>query len=119
MEEQGSWSSMTTSSDQAIADMPPLKRMQAALPSHLVALSEPDWAMWRWSCVRGAGFPIVQVLSLANSAYIRYIDKFLAQESLDTLLQQKLRHELSYFAREAPPRLRSLLKKANRRIRQW
>jgi hypothetical protein len=33
-------------------------------PSHLAALPGADWSLWRWVCVRGAGFPIRLVLEL-------------------------------------------------------
>jgi hypothetical protein len=37
---------------------------QGVLPDHLVLLKEGEWALWRWVCVRGAGFPASAVLRL-------------------------------------------------------
>ena len=39
--------------------------MSAILPSHLLPLDGGEWAVWRCSGLRGAGFPIEQVLQLA------------------------------------------------------
>src|ERR1700752_1304757 len=37
---------------------------QGVLPDHLVVLRDGEWALWRWVCVRGAGFPASAVLRL-------------------------------------------------------
>src|SRR5579871_1259587 len=38
-----------------------------SIPGHLVALHGPDSALWRWVCLRGAGFPADGVLQLGAS----------------------------------------------------
>jgi hypothetical protein len=45
----------------------PVPRFQKAegLPEHLIALYEAEWAIWRWTCLRGAGFPVSLVHELA------------------------------------------------------
>src|SRR5437867_2855304 len=47
---------------------------------HLVPLSD-DWALWKWFALRGAGFPIDQVLRLATSDAARVVDRYLQAES--------------------------------------
>lgn len=36
-------------------------------PPHLIPLDASSWALWRWVCVRGAGFPAQDVLKLGLS----------------------------------------------------
>src|SRR5882672_573217 len=88
----------------------------AALPGHLVGLPEPNWAMWRWSCVRGAGFPITQLLQFATPPCIMAIDAFLSHEALTKPLQQKLQQEISQLASGLPAKLRRQLRKAKKQI---
>ena len=43
---------------------------------HLIQLPDENWSLWRWTCLRTAGFPFADVLPLAGSpqqasAYIR------------------------------------------------
>ena len=38
---------------------------ETALPAHLVEVAGTNWALWRWICLRGAGFPARDVLKLA------------------------------------------------------
>ncbi|MFL6253424.1 MAG: lantibiotic dehydratase [Pyrinomonadaceae bacterium] len=42
----------------------------AETPSHLVELPGSDWQLWRWSCLRGTGFPARAVLKLSSQAYM-------------------------------------------------
>jgi hypothetical protein len=68
---------------------------------HLVRLSD-DWALWKWFALRGTGFPIDQVLRLANPEAAAAVDRYLRAESeaaercLDALTHLKTgRHELA------------------------
>ncbi|WP_437806163.1 lantibiotic dehydratase [Sorangium sp. So ce1078] len=54
--------------------------LSSHVPHHLVPLSE-GWALWRWVCVRGAGFPAGQVLSLAMPECAAAADELLAREA--------------------------------------
>lgn len=54
LEEQATAADTTTTVDEA-----------QPLPDHLAALPGEPWAVWRWAGLRGAGFPIWQVLSLS------------------------------------------------------
>src|SRR5438874_2343748 len=86
----------------------------AALPGHLIGLLELDWALWRWSCVRGAGFPITQLLKFATAPCIMAIDAFLSHEALTRPLQQKLQQEIPQLASGLPAKLRRQLRKAKK-----
>jgi hypothetical protein len=48
--------------------------------THLYALSASGWSLWRWACVRGAGFPIDRVLTLASRDTVNAIDRLLDLE---------------------------------------
>ncbi|WP_437565321.1 lantibiotic dehydratase [Sorangium sp. So ce542] len=50
------------------------------VPHHLAPLAE-GWTLWRWVCVRGAGFPAGQVLSLAMPECASAADELLAREA--------------------------------------
>ena len=39
---------------------------QKDLPEHLIGFSGGPWALWRWVCLRSAGFPVTQILELAS-----------------------------------------------------
>ncbi|MBA2677960.1 MAG: lantibiotic dehydratase [Ktedonobacteraceae bacterium] len=53
----------------------------STVPEHLISLSDTSWAIWRWSALRGAGFPAIQVLQLAMPAYAAAADLFLTCEA--------------------------------------
>ena len=36
------------------------------LPEHLIGFVAQQWALWRWVCLRGAGFPATRILELAS-----------------------------------------------------
>ncbi|HKV38773.1 MAG TPA: lantibiotic dehydratase [Blastocatellia bacterium] len=50
------------------------------LADHLVPLQQGQWALWRCVCLRGAGFPAVQVLSLASPDCANAADSVLGAE---------------------------------------
>lgn len=41
-------------------------RERPSLPGHLVGLPGGQWSLWRWVCVRGAGFPATTPLELSS-----------------------------------------------------
>src|SRR5581483_5719289 len=51
------------------------------LGEHLMFLPDTDWAIWRWSGLRGTGFPISQVLQFAMPTCAAAADLFLAGEA--------------------------------------
>lgn len=50
------------------------------LPEHLISLPDQRWAVWRTITLRGAGFPIAQVLSLAPESGHAAIERLLEAE---------------------------------------
>jgi Lantibiotic dehydratase, N terminus len=48
--------------------------------AHLLHLPGQEWALWSWVGVRGAGFPVDNVLSLASPAAAAASDKLMAAE---------------------------------------
>jgi Lantibiotic dehydratase, N terminus len=55
-------------------------RHKAQHPTHLVDLPGSDWALWRWSCLRGAGFPVSFALRLAAPEAAEAADRVLDKE---------------------------------------
>jgi hypothetical protein len=53
---------------------------ELSLPRHLTALPGQPWAIWRWACLRGAGFPAKLVLRLAAPDCARAADELLRAE---------------------------------------
>src|SRR5580704_1612865 len=52
-------------------------------PSHLVVFKDKQWAMWRWVCLRGAGFPASDVIKLSSPQCAGAADAiFAAEEAL-------------------------------------
>ncbi|HVB20472.1 MAG TPA: lantibiotic dehydratase [Ktedonobacteraceae bacterium] len=54
---------------------------QSFLPEHLTGLIDPEWALWRCVCLRGAGFPVTQVLQLAEPASAVAADELIHAEN--------------------------------------
>lgn len=50
------------------------------LPEHLIGLIDPEWALWRCVCLRGAGFPVRQVLEMAVPACATATDELIRAE---------------------------------------
>jgi hypothetical protein len=69
----------------------------AQMPDHLIALHDATWALWRWVVLRGAGFPIAQVLRLAPPEVVNAVNRFLEgrteAEHRQQILVQALLHE--------------------------
>ncbi|MDY7091389.1 MAG: lantibiotic dehydratase [Acidobacteriota bacterium] len=49
-------------------------------PPHLEPLPGERWGLWRWFCLRGAGFPAREVLRLASPSVAEAADRVLAAE---------------------------------------
>ncbi len=50
-------------------------------PEHLIALGG-DWALWRWACLRGTGFPASLVLRLGSAQLAIVVDDVLEAERI-------------------------------------
>jgi hypothetical protein len=53
---------------------------ELSVPRHLTALPGQQWGIWRWACLRGAGFPANLVLRLAAPDCARAADELLRAE---------------------------------------
>ncbi len=71
----------------------------AHLPDHLIALHDATWALWRWVGLRGAGFPLAQVLRLAPAGYASVVQRFLERKEEAEHQQQRLLQALSEEAK--------------------
>lgn len=82
-----------------------------ALPEHLIALDEEgNWALWRWSALRSAGFPVERMLSLATPSFAAAIDYFLRSETTAARLQEALQPMLSAGDQQKEHELQSMQK---------
>lgn len=50
------------------------------LPEHLIGIPGEPWALWRWVCLRSAGFPVTQVLELSSPESAAAADDLLNAE---------------------------------------
>jgi lantibiotic biosynthesis dehydratase-like protein len=81
---------------------------------HLVRLSD-DWALWKWFALRGTGFPIDQVLRLADPKAAAAVDRHLRAESeatarcADALAHLKARREQGASHKEIGKAIRRLV----------
>ncbi|HET6980481.1 MAG TPA: lantibiotic dehydratase [Pyrinomonadaceae bacterium] len=56
--------------------------------SHVISIDNGKWTMWRWVCLRGAGFPVEQVIKLSNPDAASAADKILEAEALESEARQ-------------------------------
>jgi hypothetical protein len=56
--------------------------------SHVITIDNGKWALWRWVCLRGAGFPAAEVLKLSNPAAATSADKILEAEEFEDEARQ-------------------------------
>ncbi|HEX6287624.1 MAG TPA: lantibiotic dehydratase [Herpetosiphonaceae bacterium] len=71
-----------TTETQAIASQPKAHASGADSPlaEHLIRLPGEHWALWRWSGLRGAGFPAANVLDLADDVCAARADQLIDAE---------------------------------------
>jgi hypothetical protein len=70
---------MDRSNSQVVADVETPDT--GTFPPHLVPLPGERWGLWRWFCLRGAGFPARDILRLAAPSVAEAADRVLAAES--------------------------------------
>lgn len=85
------------------------------LPEHLIPLDASSWALWRWVCVRGAGFPAQDVLKLGVPEVAAAARHLLAAE---TALTQQRTLILDTLWEQIYPLLESSDERAKQTIRQ-
>jgi len=70
-----------------------------SLPAHLSPFYKNEWAVWRWVCLRGTGFPAKLVLKLADSNCALAADRVIDAEEAE---QEAARIALDALEREKP-----------------
>src|SRR5215216_6746016 len=85
------------------------------MPRHVIALSDKQWALWRWVGLRGAGFPTAMVLKLASPDSAAAADSILQAEQDARQARHQaldiLKHDLKDADTETRPLLRRALEK--------
>ncbi|HEX3249208.1 MAG TPA: lantibiotic dehydratase, partial [Pyrinomonadaceae bacterium] len=91
--------------------------------SHVITIDNGKWAVWRWVCLRGAGFPVDEVLKLANPAAATAADKILEAEELEIESREQALETAQRLQVAASPERRQAMKlmdrlRAGKRINQ-
>src|SRR5690349_5893524 len=85
----------------------------------LPAAAGGRWALWRTVCVRAAGFPAAEALSLADAPAARAADRLAAAEAAAESARQgalsALRRELAAAPGERPAGLAGAIRRVKRR----
>src|SRR5947207_15953724 len=88
------------------------------LEDHLLALPGSSWHIWRWVCLRGAGFPAAQVLKLAVPQSAALADQLLQTEAQAAQSQKCALDALHADVRQSEGRQRVTLWKAILNVRK-
>jgi hypothetical protein len=88
------------------------------LPEHLIELPDTEWSIWRWFSLRGAGFPVSEVLKLATPDCAAAADRLLSLEDEANLAWQAARVALRREMDEADGEKRTRLGKAMKHLKQ-
>ncbi|HET8682732.1 MAG TPA: amino acid adenylation domain-containing protein [Micromonosporaceae bacterium] len=83
--------------EQAAVEQPAPEQAAAGLPAHLVPLATSRWALWRWVCLRSAGFPFTLHDALASPGLTAAADRLNAAEAAGAGETEELRQA---YARE-------------------
>lgn len=73
-----------------------------SISPHLVRLSNHDWFLWRTIALRGAGFPVVQPLALADTHAATLADEYLKQLTHSENLFKKAQAVLTQLLTASP-----------------
>ena len=87
-------------------------------PRHLIGLPGTDWAIWRWFSLRGAGFPVAEVLNLATPGCAAAADYLLSLEKEAELAWHDALVALRREMKEAEGEKRARLVKAVKRLQK-
>src|ERR1044072_8702373 len=101
----------------------PAREVTLDLPDHQVALTPAmPWAVWRWVCLRGAGFPATDLLQLASEECAAAADSMIkAGEDKDRArenLMPALDSELSTVAPDEYEHLREQTRLVRQRLKK-
>jgi hypothetical protein len=97
-----------------VCDLPEKK----ALPDHLSSLPGGGWALWRWAGLRGAGFPVEQVLNLADSECAAAADRLSEAEEEALQLWEAVLEAVSAELERADSHQRPLFQDALRKFKK-
>ena len=86
------------------------------LPRHLALLPHTRWALWRWAGLRGAGFPIQQVLRLSVPDCTVVADQLIDAERDLSNTRNEIRGLLLASKKSAPSERRSVAESALRQL---
>ncbi|MBZ5520984.1 MAG: hypothetical protein LAP21_01865, partial [Acidobacteriia bacterium] len=64
------------------------------MPAHLVPLIPPEWGLWNWFVLRGAGFPAQLITRLSDSRCATAADQLAASEANLRSLYEEAAHAL-------------------------
>src|SRR5215470_10893289 len=70
--------------------------------AHHVSLSDPSWTMWRWSVLRGTGFPSALPLQLSSPTCVAVADQFASAEQSARQAESRLILELTRMMESDP-----------------
>ena len=90
----------------------------STVPEHRISLSDTSWDVWRWFALRGAGFPVTQVLQLAMPSFAGAVDTLLVCEAEVEQAEQCVGRILLDEASRIEGKARSQLLKAARRVKE-
>ncbi|HYG09873.1 MAG TPA: lantibiotic dehydratase [Pyrinomonadaceae bacterium] len=89
------------------------------LPEHLMRLMPGgQWAVWRWVCLRGAGFPAMEVLRLSSPESARAADALSEAEERVARSRRRVLTTLEAELEKAAPEDYERLRDTTRDIRQ-
>jgi lantibiotic biosynthesis dehydratase-like protein len=89
------------------------------LSPHLVSLKDDEWALWRWACLRSAGFPADEMLKLASADCAAAADELLtAEEQARLRRREAVELVLQELARATDDEQYAKINKAARRLQK-
>jgi hypothetical protein len=91
---------------------------EMAMPEHLISLPGGQWKLWRWVCLRSAGFPAKQVLNLAGVKSVADGNELLDAEEQLQVATTKAISMVSEHLQSASPENRSPLLKALKALKK-
>ena len=87
------------------------------LSPHLIPLPGGEWSLWRWMGLRGAGFPVSEVLRFGAAECAAVREKILQAEAEVQPLQQEALRILNHEAKNISAEGKAGVEKAIRQIR--
>ena len=88
----------------------------ASLPKHLARLPGGQWSLWRWVALRGAGFPVAQILQLADVECGRAARELIDAEDAAEQVRREVVAQLKRIETDGEDEMRVGARKVLRRI---